>query len=123
TEGGQGTIEALLTTKKGKRISISCSGTLENTITTPHAIINGNTAIIEGAKSAGLPQVPLSGRNPDYTTTYGIGEVIIDAMNNNCTSFIIGIGGSATNDGGLGMLLALGMKAYDKMGNSIGPYG
>lgn len=122
-DGGEGTLEALLTSTKGKRISISCSGALGNTITTSYAIINGNTAIIEGAKIAGLPQVPLSGRNPDYTTTYGIGEVIIDAMNNNCTSFIIGIGGSATNDGGLGMLLALGMKAYDKMGNSIGPYG
>src|SRR5699024_11663530 len=119
TEGGQGTIEALLTTKKGKRISISCSGTLENTITTPHAIINGNTAIIEGAKIAGLPQVPLSGRNPDYTTPYGIGEVIIDAMNNNCTYFIIGTGGSATHDGGVGMLLASGTIAYAHIGSSL----
>src|SRR5699024_3433194 len=76
-DGGEGTLEAFLTSTKGKRISISCTGALGNTITTSYAIINGNIAIIEGAKIAGLPQVPLSGLNQDKPETYGIGEVII----------------------------------------------
>ena len=67
--------------------------------------------------------MPINKRNPDITTTFGIGEAIIKALDKGCTSFIIGLGGSATNDGGLGMLLALGMKAWDQYGKEIGPFG
>jgi len=79
--------------------------------------------VIECAKMAGLIQVPEEKRNPDHTTTYGIGETILAALDKGCTSIIIGLGGSATNDGGLGMLLALGMEAFDEQGNKVGIYG
>ncbi|WP_404456492.1 glycerate kinase [Virgibacillus necropolis] len=88
-----------------------------------YAIVDSKTAIIECASIVGLVQVPTNQRNPDITTSFGIGEVMIDALNKGCTSFIIGLGGSATNDGGLGMLLALGMKAWDKHENVVGPFG
>src|SRR5699024_10166 len=84
---------------------------------------NSNTSIIEYARIAVLMQVPTDKRNPDFTTSYGLGEVVLDAIEKGCSSFIIGIGGSATNDGGLGMLLALGMKAWDDSGNEVGPFG
>src|SRR5699024_10378917 len=122
-DGGEGTLETLLTSTSSERIPISCTGAQGKTIQTFYAIADGDTAIIEGASIAGLPQVPLNQRNPDYTTSFGIGEVIINALDSGCTSFVIGIGGSATNDGGLGMLLALGMKAYDAAGRELGPYG
>lgn len=122
-DGGEGTLDSILNVKNGNRIIVECSGPLGNKITTSYGIIDGNTAIIECANIAGLTQVPPNKRNPDYTTTYGIGEVIIDALNRDCTSIIIGIGGSSTNDGGLGMLLALGMDAWDENENQVSGYG
>lgn len=122
-DGGEGTLETLLLSTEGERVHVTCTGPLGNPIQTSYAILQAHTAIIEGASIAGLPQVPVDKRNPDLTTSYGIGEVIIDALNKGCTSFVIGIGGSATNDGGLGLLLALGMKAYDESGDELGPYG
>src|SRR5690625_1112659 len=122
-DGGEGTIDALLSATKGKLVPVKCTGRLGENISTHYAIIEGNTAIIECASIAGLPQVTLNKRNPDHTTTYGIGEVIIDALDRGCTSFIIGLGGSATNDGGLGMLLALGMEAFDQDGNKVDIFG
>src|SRR5699024_7546129 len=68
-------------------------------------------------------QVPPDRQHPDNLTTYGIGEVILDALDRGCTSFIIGIGGSATNDGGMGMLQALGMRAYDSNGDVLSIFG
>lgn len=122
-DGGEGMMDALLSSVSGEEVYVTCTGPLGQRIKTSYAIINKSTALIEGARIAGLPQVPTSKRNPDFTTSYGIGEVILDALDAGCTSFIIGIGGSATNDGGLGMLQALGMKAYDSMGNKVGPFG
>lgn len=122
-DGGEGTLETLLASTQGQSIPISCTGALGETIATSYAIADEKTAIIEGASIAGLPQVPQQQRNPNHTTTFGIGEVMKDALDAGCTSFIIGIGGSATNDGGLGMLQALGMKAYDKTGKELGPFG
>src|SRR5699024_11156673 len=81
------------------------------------------TAIIECANIAGLTLVPNEMRNPDLTTTYGIGEVMKDALDRGCTAMIIGLGGSATNDGGLGMLQALGLQAWDACGNVVGHCG
>ena len=75
---------------------------------------NGRTAIIEMAAISGLPLVPMEQRNPMLTTTFGTGELIKDALNKGCRNFIIGIGGSATNDAGLGMLQALGFRFLDK---------
>lgn len=122
-DGGEGTIESLLSSTNGKMISVQCTGPLGHKISTSYAIVNEQTAIIECARIAGLTQVPMHKRNPDHTTTFGMGEVMIDALNKGCTSFVIGLGGSATNDGGLGMLLALGMEAFDKHGKNVGIFG
>lgn len=122
-DGGEGMIESFLSATKGESIPIFCTGPLGNKIHTTYAIINSQTAIIECANIAGLVQVPVHERNPDQTTTYGIGEAILDALDKGCTSFIIGLGGSATNDGGLGMLQALGMKAWNEKGQEVDRFG
>lgn len=122
-DGGEGTLDSLLISSKGESIPILCTGPLGEKIDTTYAIVDSKTAIIECASIAGLIQVPTDQRNPDFTTTYGLGEVMIAALDKGCTSFVIGLGGSATNDGGLGMLLALGMRAWDEQGNVIGPFG
>ena len=82
-----------------------------------------NTAFIEMASASGLTLIPEGKRNPLKTTTYGTGELIRDALENGCTEIIIGIGGSATNDAGIGMLQALGYRFLDKQGNALGQGG
>ena len=89
------------------------------TISCRYGLIDGQTAVIEMAQAAGLPLVPESKRNPMNTTTRGVGEMIADAIKLGCRNFIIGIGGSATNDGGVGMLEALGFKFLDGQGKEI----
>lgn len=121
-DGGEGTIDALLSATAGERIALQCHGPLGEKIETYYAMVD-QTAIIECANIAGLVQVPTAKRNPDHTTTYGIGEAILDALDRGCQSFIIGLGGSATNDGGLGMLLALGMEAFNQQGEKVGIFG
>ncbi|AXI39256.1 glycerate kinase [Bacillaceae bacterium ZC4] len=122
-DGGEGTVDALLASSAGDRIEVTCTGPLGKKIKTYYAILENNTAAIEVANIAGLVQVPPSQRNPDVTTTFGLGEVMKDALDKGCKSFIIGLGGSATNDGGLGFLQALGMKAWDKEGKEAGIFG
>lgn len=122
-DGGEGTVDAILSASGGKKTPINCTGPLGEKISTYYAIVNEAIAVMEIANIAGLPQVTLEERNPDNTTTYGLGEVIKDALDRGCRTLIIGLGGSATNDAGLGMLTALGMKAYDKKGNPVGIYG
>lgn len=122
-DGGEGTIEAILAATKGKRIQLTTSGPLGNSIQTSYAILSSNTAIVETAMHAGLDQVPEHLRNPYKTTSYGVGEAILDAINKGCDKIIVALGGSATNDGGLGMLSALGMKAFDDKGNILKGFG
>ncbi|MDC3414381.1 glycerate kinase [Terrihalobacillus insolitus] len=122
-DGGEGTLDAFISSSNSKRISLTCTGPLGEKIDTNYAITEQGVAIIELASIAGLPQVPSTKRNPDLTTSFGLGEAMLDAMERDCTSIVIGLGGSATNDGGLGMLLALGMKAWDKKGKEVGPFG
>ncbi|RYG71278.1 glycerate kinase [Lentibacillus lipolyticus] len=122
-DGGEGTVDTLLSSTGGEQVAITCTGPLGETITTYYAILHDNTAVIEVANIAGLVQVPRAERNPDRTTSYGLGEVIHDALDRGCTSFVIGLGGSATNDGGLGMLQALGMKAWKNNGQLAGIFG
>lgn len=122
-DGGEGTLDALLESSGGVRVPISCTGPLGEKIQTSYGIVSEKTAIIEYATIAGLTQVPIEGRNPDFTTSFGVGEVMLDALDKGCTSFIFGLGGSATNDGGLGMLQALGMEALDKDGNKVSGFG
>lgn len=122
-DGGEGTLDAVLSSIHGEKITVTCTGPLGEQIETSYAIIDSNQAVIELASIAGLVQVPLNQRNPDHTTTFGLGEVIKDALNRNCSSIIIGLGGSATNDGGLGMLIALGMKAWNEEGVLLKGFG
>ncbi len=120
-DGGEGTVDALVEGMKGEKKVISVHGPLEKNVDCTYGIVN-DLAIIEMSGAAGLPLLKSEERNPYYTTTYGVGEVIKDAIENGCRKFIIGIGGSATNDGGVGMLQALGYHFLDKEGNEI-PFG
>ncbi|MCR5002736.1 MAG: glycerate kinase [Bacteroidales bacterium] len=104
-DGGEGTLEALAGSASLVRIPVS--GPLGEEIQAEYAIKDG-TAVIEMAKAAGLTLVPPEMRNPMETSTYGVGQMIRDAGERGCRKFIVGIGGSATNDGGIGMLRALG---------------
>lgn len=122
-DGGEGTLDAILSSANGERVTVSCTGPLGENVETTYAILESKQAVIEVASIAGLVQVPVNKRNPDNTTTSGLGEVIRDALDKGCTQVIIGLGGSATNDGGLGMLIALGMKAWDEKGNQLDGFG
>ena len=119
-DGGEGTVEALTSGMSGSRQQIQVTGPLGTPVICEYGIIEASgTAVIEMAGAAGITLVPDEKRNPLYTTTYGVGEVIRDAVKKGCRRFIIGIGGSATNDGGVGMLQALGYDFLDKDGNQI----
>ena len=117
-DGGEGTARALTQGMHGHMETVTVTGPLGDPVKADYGII-GDTAVIEMAAAAGITLVPASRRNPLYTTTYGVGELILDAMEKNCRHFIIGIGGSATNDCGVGMLQALGFGFLDKNGNQI----
>lgn len=122
-DGGEGTVEALTYQKPCVIEKITVTGPLDSPILCEyHRLPKTQTAIIEMAGAAGLTLVPESQRNPLYTTTYGVGEVIKDAIKKGCRNFIIGIGGSATNDGGIGMLQALGFDFLTEDGRSV-PHG
>lgn len=125
-DGGEGTTEALIYGRDGvSRERCSVTGPLGDKITAEYTIYDaadGRTAVMEMAAAAGLPLVPEGQRDPMHTTTYGVGEMINDAVSKGCERFIIGIGGSATNDGGIGMLQALGFSCLDVNGHEV-PYG
>ena len=122
-DGGEGTAYALTTGMGGEWIQMEATGPLGKPVTCNYGIIaETNTAIIEMSAAAGITLVSDAERNPMETTTYGVGEMIIDAIHRGCRRFIVGIGGSATNDGGIGMLQALGFGFLDKDGNQV-PFG
>lgn len=122
-DGGEGTVEALVHGMEGTLLSIQVTGPLGKPVTCSYGIIERTkTAIIEMSGAAGITLVPEAEKNPLHTTTYGVGEVIKDAITRGCRRFIIGIGGSATNDGGAGMLQALGYEFLDSKGKEI-PFG
>lgn len=125
-DGGEGTTDALIYGRDGvSRERCYVTGPLGDRITAEYTIYNaadGRTAVMEMAAAAGLPLVPENRRDPMHTTTYGVGEMIKDAVSKGCERFIIGIGGSATNDGGIGMLQALGFSCLDANGHEV-PYG
>ena len=118
-DGGEGTVDALAIGLGGEMIEADVTGPLGERVRAKYCIVKGSTAVIEMAQAAGLPLVPAELRNPMNTTTYGVGELILDAIRRGCRSFIVGIGGSATNDGGTGMLSALGFDFLDKNGEKI----
>ena len=125
-DGGEGTTEAIIYGKNNvSRESCIVTGPLGKKITAEYTIYDaadGRTAVMEMAAAAGLPLVPENQRNPMHTTTYGVGEMIRDAISKGCERFIVGIGGSATNDGGIGMLQALGFSCLDADGHEV-PFG
>ena len=106
-DGGEGTVQALVDASGGKLIQMMVTGPLSESVPAFFGVMgDGNTAVIEMAACAGLPLVPPEKRDPRITTTYGVGELIRAALDNGSRHFIIGIGGSATNDGGAGMVQA-----------------
>lgn len=125
-DGGEGTTEALIYGRDGvSRERCSVTGPLGDKITAEYTIYDaadGRTAVMEMAAAAGLPLVPEGQRDPMHTTTYGVGEMIRDAVAKGGERFIVGIGGSVTNDGGIGMLQALGFSCLDANGHEV-PYG
>ncbi len=123
-DGGEGTVDALLSGMEGRKVERIVTGPLGEKISASYGILfENNTGILEMAAAAGINLVPKDLLNPLNTTTYGVGEMISDAIQRGCRNFIIGIGGSATNDCGIGMLQALGFKFTDKDGNSVGIFG
>ena len=122
-DGGEGTVEALTLGMNGTIEKVNVTGPLGSMIEASYGrIAESNTAIIEMSAAAGITLVNESDRNPLHTTTYGVGELIRDAIKKGCRKFIVGIGGSATNDGGIGMLEALGYGFLDADGKQV-PYG
>jgi len=123
-DGGEGTVDALVSGMGGKIIAVDVTGALGEQVEAHYGIIeNKKLAVMEMAAAAGITMVPEEKRNPKNTTTFGVGEMILDAMQRGCRDFIIGIGGSATNDGGIGMLEAMGVVFYNEKGEKLGPYG
>jgi len=122
-DGGEGTVEALFDGLGGEMIEITVCGPLLKPVKAHYCILpHTATAVIEMAAAAGITLVSPEERDPLETTTYGVGEILHDAIKRGCRRFIVGIGGSATNDGGVGMLTALGFEFLDKHGEKI-PFG
>lgn len=117
-DGGEGTVDAVISALKGEFQYVTVRDPLGRPIESRYGIASG-TAIIEMAAASGITLVSERERNPLNTTTYGVGELIKDAISKGIRDFVIGIGGSATNDGGIGMLSALGFEFLDKDGNSV----
>jgi len=113
-DGGEGTVETLVECQKGKYIRLKVTGPLGKPVDAKFGIIDRDIAVIEMASASGLWLVPEKKRNPMKTTSYGTGQLIKKALDLGCKRVIVGIGGSATTDGGMGMAQALGVKFYDE---------
>jgi len=123
-DGGEGTTDALVEGLGGERVDITVTGPLGKPVSTYYGYLpESKTAIIEMAQAAGIMLLTEQEKAPLRTTTYGVGEMIKDAILKGCRNFIIGIGGSATNDGGIGMLKALGFQFSDIDGKDVGEGG
>ena len=123
-DGGEGTVQSLVDATGGQILTAQVLDPLGNSINAQYGVLgDGVTAVIEMAAASGLTLVPLGKRDPRVTTTYGTGELIRVALAHGCRKLIIGIGGSATNDGGAGMAQALGAKLLTASGEQIEPGG
>ena len=120
-DGGEGTVEALSIGMGGKLVYVDVTGPAGKSVKAAYGIVEStNTAIIEMSQAAGITLVSGDEKNPLHTTTFGVGELIKDAIKKGCRHFVVGIGGSATNDCGIGMLQALGYEFLDKDGKQVG---
>ena len=118
-DGGEGTVDALVAGLGGELKRVTVTGPAGKPTDAKYGLLPDGTAVMEMAEAAGITLVSGEEKNPLYTTTFGVGEMILDAVKNGAKKFVIGIGGSATNDGGAGMLQALGFRLLDAEGNDI----
>ena len=118
-DGGEGTVDAVIAVTKGNIKKVRVHGPLMEETESSYGEFHGDSAIIEMAAASGLPMVPVEKRNPLNTTTFGTGELIRDALDSGYRKISIAIGGSATNDGGMGAMAALGVKFLDKDGKEL----
>ena len=118
-DGGEGTVDALVAGLGGELKTVTVTGPAGRPTNAKYGLLPDGTAVMEMAEAAGITLVSGAEKNPLCTTTYGVGEMILDAVKNGAKKFVIGIGGSATNDGGAGMLQALGFRLLDAEGNDI----
>lgn len=121
-DGGEGTIEAALLSVPGERVQLEVHGPLMEKVNAQYAVFQGQTVFIECAQSSGLPLVPMAQRTPMKTNSYGFGEMIKAAIMKGYRTINLSLGGSATNDAGIGMLQALGWEFFDKAGHKISPF-
>ena len=123
-DGGEGTTDALIEGMNGKRIDLTVTGPMGTPVNAYYGYLaDSHTTVMEMASAAGITLVPAAEKNPLLATSYGVGEMMNDALQRGCRNFIIGIGGSATNDGGIGMLKALGVRFLDENGEDAGEGG
>ncbi|ELQ6053235.1 glycerate kinase [Cronobacter sakazakii] len=123
-DGGEGTVEAMVAATGGQIITTPVTAPLGNKVDSFFGLLgNGETAVVEMAAASGLHLVPTAQRDPRITTSYGTGELILAALERGVKAIIIGIGGSATNDGGAGMMQALGARFLDGEGRELAPGG
>jgi glycerate kinase len=119
-DGGEGTVQAMIDASGGRRIELQVTGPLGEPVPAFYGLMgDGATAVIEMAAASGLELVPAARRNPLHTTSYGTGQLILDALDAGARRFVLGVGGSATNDGGAGMLQALGGRLLDAAGADL----
>ena len=120
-DGGEGTVDALIRATGGRLVSGLATDPLGNRINAGFGVLgDGKTAVVEMAAASGLSLIPEDRRNPLVATSYGTGELIRSALDIGCRDLILGIGGSATNDGGVGAIQALGGRFRDLSGNEVG---
>lgn len=123
-DGGEGTMQTLIAATAGRIVPVTVTGPLGAPVESFYGLCgDGRTAVVEMALASGLLLVPPALRNPLLTTSRGTGELLHAALSSGAERIIVGIGGSATNDGGAGLLQALGMRLYDATGKEIGPGG
>jgi glycerate kinase len=119
-DGGEGTVQALVQASGGQTVTTRVMGPMGQAVNATWGLLgSGDAAVVEMAAASGLPLVPRSARDPLHATTYGTGELVRHALDHGIEKLIVGLGGSATNDGGAGMAQALGVRLLDKDGNQI----
>ena len=122
-DGGEGTVDAVVQAEQGEKITLQVHGPLMEPVSAEYGVFGDHKAVIEMAAASGLPLVPEDRRDPRNTTTYGTGELILHALENGYRDISIAIGGSATNDGGMGCMRALGIRFIDENGYELEGFG